>query len=270
MFPLRTRSLPQSAGALQAALEEGLRSLVQPATPQAVTVEDRNYPELAAIRISLDNAVAVDAPPPLPRLNGTREPALRVEHFEITGRPVRVQRAAIELSCVARDVWIAESRDRTGNLLLLLEQAAEGRIEISLQVADLEALVRSGATAAAAKHGIILEDLRLQVRAETARALALEARVRARKLFLNTELQLRGRLEIDEEMNAELSGLECVGQGTLGTLACGFLGPYLERFNNCKYSLVALPLGELKLRDIQIAVEPKVRVSAEFGSEENN
>ncbi len=267
MFPLRTRFLPRSADALRDALEEGLRSILQPPFPRAVTVEDANYPELAAIRISLDNAVAVDAPPPLPQRNGTLEPGLRVKHLEINGQAVRVQRAAIDLSCVARDARIAESRDHNGNVLLLLQEAAEGKIDISLPVADLQALVRSGATAAAAKHGVMLEDLRLQVRAETARTLALQARVRARKLFLNTELRLSGRLEIDEQMNAEVSGLECLGEGTLGTLACGFLGPYLERFNKRKYSLVALPLGEVKLRDIQIAVDSRLRVSALFGSD---
>ena len=268
MFPLRTNSLPPDAHALRAALEESLTQIIRPALPEMVVIEDRNYPQLAAIRVSLDDATAGDLPSP--RLGppvGKVAPALEVEHFEVTGRSVRVQRAAVNLSCVAEDVHIGQARDGDGNLLLLLQKAAHGRIEVSLPVSDLEALVRSAATGVAARQGIVLEDMQLRVRALTARALAIETQVRARKLFLNTEVRIQGKVEIDKQLDAQLTGLECRGEGTLGTLACGFLGPHLERLNNRKYPLVALPFGQVKLRDIQIAVDQKLTVTAQFGSE---
>jgi hypothetical protein len=268
MFPLRTNSLPPDANALRAALEESLTQIVKPALPEMVTVEDRNYPKLRAIRVSLDNATAGDLPPPrLAAPVGKIAPALQVEQFEVTGQPVRVQRAAVDLSCVAEDVHIGQARDDDGNLLLLLQKAMHGKIEVSLPVSDLEGLVRSAAGAVAARQGIILEDMQLRVRAKTARSLAIETRVRARKLFLNTEVRIKGSVEIDEQLDAHLTGLECLGEGTLGTLACGFLGPRLERLNNRKYPLLALPFGEVKLRDIQIAVDQNLSVTAQFGSE---
>ncbi|HEY3600319.1 MAG TPA: hypothetical protein VGK72_00005 [Chthoniobacterales bacterium] len=268
MFPLRTNSLPPDAEALRVALEESLCQIVKPAHPEMVAVEDRNYPELAAIRVSLDNATARDLPPPrLAPPVGEVAPALHVEHFEVTGQPVRVQRAAVDLSCVAEDVYLGQGRDRDGNLLLLLQKAAHGKIEISLPLSDLEGLVRSAASAVAARQGIILEDMQLRVRPQTARALAIETQVRARKLFLTTEVRIEGKVEIDEQLDAHLTGLQCRGEGTLGTLACGFLGPHLTRLNNRKYPLLALPFGEAKLRDIQIAVDQNLTVTAQFGSE---
>ena len=233
-----------------------------------VAIEERNYPELAAIRVSLDEATATDSPPP--RLTipvGRIEPALQVEFFEISGRPVRVQQAAIDLWCVAEKVEIGQGRDADGNLLLVLQNAAHGRVEISVPLADLQTLVRAAATAAAARQGVILEDLQLRVRSQTQRSLDLEVQARARKLFLSTGLRLRGRVEIDDQLDAHVSGLDCVGEGTLGTLACGVLGPYLERFNEGRFSLLALPLGELKLHDIRIALDQKLHLTAQFGSD---
>ena len=46
---------------------------------------------------------------------------------------------------------------------------------------------------------------------------------------------------------ARLFGLECAGEGTLGTLACGFIAPHLQRFNGREFPLMALPLGKRKL-----------------------
>src|SRR5262245_41030604 len=107
MFPLRARLLPPDAQALQDALEESLSQLVTRPGAEMVALEDRNYPELAAIRISLHEAKVDDRPPNRPpSLAGPIEPALQVDHFELTGRPVRVQGTAINLSCVASDVEI--------------------------------------------------------------------------------------------------------------------------------------------------------------------
>lgn len=266
MFPLQTKSLPPDAPALREQLEQSLRQILQPPNGKMVTVEDRSYPDLNAIRISLDHAVAGDRPPPRPTAaNGPAEPALRVEHLEISGRPVRVQSAAIDLNCRARAVEIRQGRDADGNVVLLLHNAAEGEVDLSIPLADLEALVREGATAAAKKQGVILEDVQVRLQSRTDRALDVQVEVRARKLFLTAAVHVNGSLDIDDQLNARLSGLDCAGEGTLGTLACGFLGPYLQRFEGRNFSLMALPIGEVKLRDVRLAVGDKLRVTAAFG-----
>ena len=89
--------------------------------------------------------------------------------------------------------------------------------------------------------------------------------VHARKLFLSATVRISGSMAIDEQLNARLSGLECAGEGTLGTLACGFIAPHLQRFNGRELSLMALPLGEVKLRDVQIAADRELRITAKFG-----
>jgi hypothetical protein len=232
-----------------------------------VAIEDRNYPRLASIRVSLHEAQVSEGPlhrPP--SIAGTIEPALRVDHFELTGQPVRVQGAGLDLSCAASDVEIGQAPDQEGNHVLVLRNAAQGTLQATVSLADLQHLVRSVASAAARRQGIILENLRLHLEAQTERSLNLELRTRARKLFLNTEVRIIGRVLIDETLNAQVSGLECFAEGTLGTLACGFLAPYLQRFNNRAFSLAALPLSELQLHDVRVAVGHHLRITAQFGS----
>jgi hypothetical protein len=265
MFPLHRKTFPPNAEALREALEESLRRVMRPAT-QMVAVEEKLYPELAAIRISLDGANAGDRPPPRPAPPiGPVDPALWVEHFEISGRPILVQRTEIELSCVARDVQIGQGRDAEGNLLLLLQDAAEGNVEIAVSVTDLEALVLAGAKAEAGKQGVTVEEVRIALRSRGERSLDVQVQVRARKLFLSATVRITGSVEIDDQLNARLSGLDCTGEGALGALACNFLGPHLQRFNEREFSLLALPLGEMKLREIKMAAGNRLIVTARFG-----
>jgi hypothetical protein len=265
MFPLQTKSLPPNADALRAALEESLGQLLMPTGPM-VAVEEKDYPELAAIRVSLDGAHAGERPPPRPAAPvGPVEPGLTVGHFEISGRPILVQGAKVELSCTARDMRLGLGRDKDGNVVLLLQDAAEGSVEIALALADLEALVLAGAKAEAAKQGVTVESVRIELRALSERALDVVVHVRAKKLFLSAAVRIGGSVAIDEQLNARLSELECAGEGTLGTLACGFIAPRLERLNGRVFPLMALPLGEVKLRDVRIAAGRELRVTAQFG-----
>ncbi|MGH8164703.1 MAG: hypothetical protein ACREP1_10250, partial [Rhodanobacteraceae bacterium] len=266
MFPLVSRTLPSDAAGLRDALEQSLRRMFKPDGPM-VTVEEKRYPELAGLRLALDRAQAGDRPPPRPKAHvGSVEPALQIEHFEISGRPIFVQGARVNLACTAKEVRIGQGHDEDGNLLLLLQNAAEGNVEVSLAVKDLEALVLAGAKAEAAKQGVTVEAVQIQLQSRTERALDVVVQVRAKKLFLTAAVRISGSAEIDEQLNARLSQLRCDGEGTLGTLACGVLGPQLERFEGREYSLVALPLGEVKLRDVRIAAGEELRVSAQFGS----
>ena len=231
-----------------------------------VTLEEKSYPDLTVIRASLDGATIAKRPPPPPSPPvGTIEPALKVAHFEVTGRPIMVQQARVNLSCTARKVRLGQGRDVEGNVLLLLQDAAEGQVELAVAVTDLETIVLAGAKTEAGKKGVTIEGVRIELHSRSDRALDVLVQVRARKLFLSAAVQIRGSVEIDEQLNARFSSLECAGEGTLGTLACGFIAPLLQRFDGREFSLIALPLGEVKLRDVRIAANRELRITAAFG-----
>jgi hypothetical protein len=151
-------------------------------------------------------------------------------------------------------------------VLLLLHSAANGHIEISTLTSDLEALIAEVAKTEAAKHGVTIDGVQLLLRSQSSRSLAAEVRLRAKKLFLSASMKITGQLDLDEELNARVSGLDCTGDGAIASVACGVLKPHLQKIDGREFPLMSLPLGEVRLRDVRLAVGDKLSVTAEFGS----
>ncbi len=93
-----------------------------------------------------------------------------------------------------------------------------------------------------------------------------EAKVRARKMFFATTIELKAKLAVDDDLNATVSGLKCTGDGAIGSLACGFLAPHLQKLEGRSFPLMALSLGEVRLRDVRLSAGDQLTVSAEFSS----
>jgi hypothetical protein len=79
-------------------------------------------------------------------------------------------------------------------------------------------------------------------------------------------MKITGQLDLDEELNARVSGLDCTGDGAIASVACGVLKPHLQKIDGREFPLMSLPLGEVRLRDVQLAVGDKLSVTADFGS----
>lgn len=265
MFPLNTSDFPATAADLALRLNESLRDLFQlPNDP--VIIREVSYPHLASLAVALDGAQLRDQPPPVPSPTGESTPALAVDSFAAKGSNIFVGPAAVDFVLEARDVHLHRAADSQGNVLLMLHSAADGRIEISASATDLETLIAEVAKAEAAKHGVALDGVQLSLRSNSPRSLAAEVRLRAKKLFLSTSLRITGQVDLDEQLNAKISGLDCTGEGAMGGIACGILKPHLEKINGRKFSLMSLPLGEVRLRDVRIAAGDRLSITAEFGS----
>jgi hypothetical protein len=265
MFPLKTAIFPSSAAALERLLNESLRQLFV-VTTDPVSLREASYPHLEELNVSLNGAQLRGSPPSIPSLSSEPAPALKVDSLNINASALSIGPAAIDLSLSARDVSLDQASDSKGNVLILLHNASEGHIEISASPSDLEALIAEVAKTEAGKHGVTIEDVQLSLRSKSSRSLAAEIRLRARKLFLNASIRITGQLDLDEELNAKISGLDCAGDGAIAHIACGVLKPHLQNIEGREFPLMSLPLGEIRLRDVQLAVGDKLSVTAEFGS----
>ena len=150
--------------------------------------------------------------------------------------------------------------------MLLLHNAGQGSVEASVSKSDLEALIAQLAKSKAEEHGVSIDSVELSLRSQSPRSLAAEVRLRAKKLFLSTSIKITAQVDLDAELNARLSGLDCAGEGAMGGVACGVLKPHLEKLNGRAFALLSLPLGEARLRDVRVAVGEKLSVTADFGS----
>ena len=265
MFPLKTATLPSTAEALAGVLNQSLRELFL-VKSALVTIRDASYPHLEELSVSLSGAQLRGQPPPIPSLSSKPGPALQVDSFKINASALTIGPAAIDFSLSADNVQLNQADGSEGNVILLLHNAANGRVEISASPADLEALIAEVAKTEAGKHGVTIDSVQLTLQSRSSRSLAAEVRLRAKKLFLNASIRITGSLDLDEELNAKISGLDCTGDGAIASVACGVLKPHLEKIDGREFPLMSLPLGEIRLGDIQLAVGDKLSVTAEFGS----
>ncbi len=265
MFSLKTTAFPSSAAALQRLLNESLRLLFDVAA-DPVAVRDASFPKLAEINISLDDARLRPDPPRPPSIAGDISPAIEVGRLLLHASALSIGPTEIELALSARDVRLGQGKDSDGNIVLSVQKAEEGKIAIAVASRDLEALIANVAKAETSKHGVTINDVQLTLRSTSPRSLSAEVGLRAQKLFLSASLRITGQFDLDEQLTARISGLRCSGDGGMATLACGVLTPHLQRLDGREFPLMSLPLGEIQLRDVQVAVGDKLSVTAEFGA----
>ncbi len=265
MFPLYTKSFPSTATELARLLNESLNRLISgPSEPVSIRAEA--YPDIAELRISLDGAKVRRDPPGPPVLRSSTTPAVTLAALHICGSGVTAGPAMLDLELRARDVRLSQARDAKDELVLVLQSAAEGNVEISAEKDGIERAIAEVAKAEASKHGVTIDQVQLAVRSRGSRGVDGEVRLRARKLFFTTIIRIAAKLDLDEQLNASVSEVRCTGDGAIGSLACGFLAPHLQKVNGRSFSLMALPLGDVRLRDIRLSADERLRVEAQFGA----
>jgi hypothetical protein len=265
MFPLYTATFPSSASDLERLLNHSLQRIFS-VEAEPVSIRDASYPHLEEIRVSLDGARLRSNPPRTPSVSDKISTALQVDRLSLSALALSVGPATIDLSLTARTVNFAEGRDSDEQVVLSLENAADGKMELSIAQTDLEALIAKLAQNQASKQGITIDGVQLKLRQESAHSLAAEVHLRARKLFLSASIRVTGQLDLDDQLNLRISDLNCTGDGGTATLACGILKPYFQKIDGREFPLMSLPLGEIRLRDVRLTVGGKLFVTAEFGS----
>jgi hypothetical protein len=265
MFPLQTANFPSNSADLARLLNKSLRDLFDLAR-DPVEVRDVSYPHLAELIVCLDGAQLRGQPPSMPSLAGKPVSALTVDSFRASGTGISVGPAAIDFLLKAQNFDLHRAPDADGNVVLVPQKAAHGRIAVSASPSDLEMLIAEVAKAEAGKHGVTIDSVQLSLRSNSPRSLAAEVRFRAKKLFLGASIRITGQVDLDEALNAKISGLDCIGDGALAGIACGVLRPHLQKLDGRDFPLMSLPLGEIRLRDVRIAAGDKLSVTAEFGS----
>ncbi len=265
MFPLHTKDFPATADALEHLLNESLREvLILPR--DAVQVQEAHYPALTQIAVTLDRAT-VRPNPPKPRPSaGKTKPVLEVQQLSIRGEEISTGPAKVSLVLDAREVRLNSGTDENGDVVLGIDGATDGSVELSTTNSELEAAIGEIAKREAGKQGVTIEDVRLSLHETGPRSVQAETTLRARKLFFTAVVRIAGSLSIDDELNATLSGLQCSGEGAIGSMACGFLEPHLRKVEGRSFALMALALGDIRLRDVRLSANDNVTVRAEFGS----
>lgn len=268
MFYLGGSNFPATRETLAAAVTEGLRELlVLPSGREVVRIEGGNFPAFDRVTVDLTAARSdADRLPPELRGAGQRRDGVFAARLEVAGHPLYLHQAAVDLSVSAADARFDYDRDSAGRPLLMLQQARDGRVTIQIKKQDLDSLVLVAAREAASRQGVQVVDTQTTLTQFDARSVAVDVRVKVKKMFISTTVTLRGKLRVDDTLNARVFDLACTGEGMLGELASGILRPHIQMINGQTFPLTALSLGEVRLHDLAMQVGDSVKVTAAFGS----
>ena len=265
MIPLHRKQFPASKAELAEALDEALRRYANKSGP-IVDIHSRVFPYLDGIAINLDGAQIDSLPRSAPAVVGETKLAFEAAAVTLSGRNLSARGVPLDLRMEARDVVLHKGCDENGDAVLVWQKLREGSLSISASQLNLENGIVEIARQQARKHGIVIEQVRLALRARGARSLAADVRIQARKFLLRARLDIYGQLDINEDFVVKVSELRCKSDNAVGAMACSALEPLFQKLNGKIFSLKSLPLGEIQLRDVRLAVADTVEVTVDFGS----
>lgn len=265
MISLGRKDFPSPKDDLAQALDAALHRFVQK-SGRIVDLRSRVFPLVDEIRINLDGGKFDSPTPPLAKVEGETTPAFEAAAVNIVGRNISVRGVPLDLRMEMRDVVFHKGADANGDAVLVLQKARDGQLVISAAQLDLEEAIGRLGGEKARLWGVDLEQVRLAMRARSRRSLAADIKIQAKKFFARANIDIYAQLEISNEFVAKVSELKCKGEGKLGSFACAALAPLFEKLKSNVFPLKSLPLGQIQLRDIHVAVADTVELTMDFGS----
>lgn len=268
MFPLSGKKFPTSTEELDEAITDALTDVfaVSGDKDDVVDVQGK-FPSLKSVTIHLDGAqVSAKKPPPKPLGTGKRQDGPSVSRLELSAAPIQYEQAKLYLTLTASGLKFDFDRDKKGNPLLVLTDAKSGKVDARISKDDIESLLKEAAGVAARQQNIKIEDLDLDLEKVGPLAVAADVRVKAKKLLMTGVIHITGRLDIDDELNATVSDLDCEGEGMIGSAAAGIVKKKLTPYEGVTVPLMAFSLGDVALRDLKIDLKKDLHVTAAFGA----
>ncbi len=265
MLPLFSETVPSVPDQLASALSEGFRQLgIQPASIKA---EGGTWPLIDSLLIDLSGAQATRATK-LPEPGESLEGNVSIAHTEILGDPVRVESVPVHFAAEVRGATARFSRSRSDSMILVLERAESGTLELKAARTELEKGLHQAAIEAAAGHGVEIKSTELEWESLDPRSFTFRLLVRAKAFIMSTTVKVRGRVAIDEDLGVRVSELRAEGEGVLAGMVEGFLKPHLSKVEGQVFALGALVAGGLQVQDLSIACGETLLVRANFSRAE--
>ncbi len=278
VFPLQSTQIdltkirfPKTRDQFVEALSNGMRQLITvPKDKSFVSATGSKYPNLNQLQIDLsDGAFNDTGKTPKWSTDGRLDEGLHTDKLEVIARPMIYRDAKINVAMSASDVQMDVRRDKSYNPSLMLTEASDGHLQCDVAKDDLETLIKSAANDSGHKYAINVEKAKLKLESTNDRALSANLKITARQLLITAVINISGQIDIDKDMNARISNLDCHGDGPVGMLVCGIIGPSLQKNNGRIIPLTAFPSGSIRLHDLRVHLDDALHISGTFGSEED-
>lgn len=263
MLPLAGTSIPVDPNALARALGEGLHA--RGLTTREVTATGSAWPRLDRLTIDLTGAQASRAL----RLPAVHKPAgkgITISEFKLHAGPLLVEQVPVDVQSWLSEATARFSLNDTGALFLTLDRATAGELEVKVAHAALEKGLHALARELAAKHGADVKSTKLELEMPGPRTVLFRVAVVAKVMIMKTTMHLRGRADLDDQLNARLSELSAHGEGLLSSLIESGLRPHLARFEKQTFAIGGLVAGGMRVNQLTISTGETLRLHATLAS----
>jgi hypothetical protein len=267
VLPLGAGALPTTTDELVQGLTDGYsRALRLPDPTHFVAADGARFPALNSLRIDLSDGTMdlkkkADKTAPLNK----PERHLAVGQFDLVGQPLLCFKSKLNLAFSATGARMDVDHDRKGRAILLLAEARKGSLSIEMTTRDIERLIKSAASEAAAPYAVSIVGTQFALDADNDRSLSVRLHLSTKVGFIPAGLTFSAHVDIDDAMNAKLSDLKCDGDDVLGPLITNFLRPGLAKYEGKTRPLVSFPSTSMRLHDFSLKVGDSVRLTATFG-----
>jgi len=263
MIPLYRKQFPSAKADLAQALDESAHRFV-PKDGQIVDLRSRVFPYVDEIAVNLDGAQFNSMPPAPPKPQGETLPALEAAALTVSARAISIRDVPLNVRVVAHDLNFHKGQDENGDAMLIVHEVRDGTLSISATQLDLEKAIDK--IAREEGRGLTIDQVRLAMRARGPRSIAIDVHVQVRKLLFRARIDVSGQIDIDENFVIKAANLKCKSDGGIGSIACTALEPIFRKVEQKSFSLSALPLGNIQMRDIRVTVADTVEITADFGT----
>ena len=268
VFRLGNGPMPATADELSTAMERGFsRAVTFPDPKNVVKVEHAAFPSIGTVRVNLTDArfkTAARNDGEI-QLNNHVERVVHVGKLEVRADPFLVRDAKWHMNLDVEKARMLLERDGTGRPVMMLEDAAAGTITMEVRLADIERLMLQDSQDGLARFGVDVDDVWLNVVAETPRSVQVELHLAMEVALVPAGITFKGHIAVDDQMNAKVTGMSVEGDDVLGPLIAQFMRGQIVKHNNETRPLVKFPSPRMKLKDVRFKTGDSLRMEAAFG-----
>jgi len=266
MFILDSDKIPDTAAQLTKAISASLRRSIELPRSASPVVLTGDLPNLASLAVDVSNGqINTDQPIPDPTPPDKTDTGPTATLFTIQGHPISIERIPLQFDLSAKNVAFAYARNRTGQLIATLRDAADGHLSVQLEHEHLEEAILAIAKNISTSTGVAIQKVSAKLTSIDPTTVDVLLSITAKK-FVTAIVNISGRLSIDNRMVATASNLNASSDGMVGGIAVNFIRPHLQKLNGRPLPLLAFSLGNVKLRGVNVTTNEGVRIAAEFGS----
>ena len=198
--------------------------------------------------------------------SGEADP-ITLHRVELLARPAYLDGVPVEAQAEMADLQGLLVRDADEHLWILTDpqrspERLHGRGSVAIRTEDLQELARAAVSQQLQDMGLALSSLRVRLRADHSRALAVLAEAKVRRGLLSATVQIRMDAEVDAHMVAHIGQVQARSGNPLVSMVLAAVRGKLDRYAGRTFDLNAYMPAGLELADLSVQTGEKLIVTA--------